>query len=156
MLLRRKAISLNMIPFSRQELVRAYRGAYNASKVIPRSNAHRLLLFYAAECGLKAIWLRQQSKEILDIPILASDRPVQHDLNKMIDLLRLGKERLLPSEILLPDLKLSGGQFLPRKHSSGELNQAWRYGGNLSAPHSDKIFEAALETLNTWIEKELR
>lgn len=138
--------------------MRAYRGAYNASKVNPRSNAHRLLLFYATECGLKAVWLKQQNKEILDVPIVArnSDRPVQHDLNKMLDLLRLGKERLLPSELQLTDLKISGGQMLQRKHPSGELNQAWRYGGSLSGPHSDKVFEMTLETLTSWIEKELR
>jgi len=147
-----------MIPFSRQELVRACRGAYNASQVTPRTNAHRLLLFYAAECGLKAIWLRQQNMDILyeSITDRLSGRPVLHDINKMLDLLRLGKERQLPGEIELPDLKATRGVILKRKHTSAELNQAWRYGGNLCAPHDDKIFENALEALNNWIAKELK
>lgn len=146
-----------MIPFSRQELVRAYRGAYNASKVIPRTNAHRLLLFYAAECGLKAVWLRQQNKNILDEPILTriDKKPVLHDLNKMLDLLRAGKERMLPNDLNLPDLKTTGGATLKRKHTQGELNQAWRYGGSLTQPNCDNTLEAALENLNSWIEKEL-
>lgn len=147
-----------MIPFSRQELVRAYKNAYSASKVTSRSNAHRLLLFYAAECGLKAVWLRQQNKDILDEAILnrAGDKPVMHDLNKMLDLLRAGKERMLPNALSLPDLKASGGAILARKHTPGELNQAWRYGGSLSQPNCDNTLESALENLNSWIAKELR
>ncbi len=147
-----------MIAFSRQELERAWRGAYKASQVASRTNAHRLLLFYAAECGLKAAWLRRQNKDMLDAQILdeKSDRPVAHDLNKILDTLKAGSELRLPLNLQLPALKDSNKQELQRKCGAGELNQAWRYGGKLEAPHDDAALERALEGVSKWLNGELR
>lgn len=147
-----------IIPFSRQELRRAWHEAYVASQQVTRSNAHRLLLFYSAECGLKAAWLKRQNKEILDEQIMdaASTHPVSHDLNKVLDLLRAGQERKLPPSFRLPHLRGYAGIELPRHCTAGQLNQAWRYGGKLEAPDTDQVVEAVLENLYQWLKGELR
>lgn len=147
-----------MIIFSRPELVKAWRNAYNASKVIPRTNAHRLLLFYSAECGLKAVWLLRQNKDILDVPMLdeKSDQPVNHDLNKMLDTLKAGKEIRLPFDLKLSSVTGSNKQKLHRGCNPGQLNEAWRYGGKLEAPHDDATLESALEGVFQWLNGELR
>jgi hypothetical protein len=147
-----------IIPFSRQELRRAWQEAYAASQKITRSNAHRLLLFYSAECGLKAAWLKRQNKEILDEQIMdaTATHSVSHDLNKVLDLLRAGQEQRLPPNLRLPDLRNTAGTQLSRHCSSGQINQAWRYGGKLEAPNTDQKIEVALESLYQWLKGELR
>lgn len=57
------------IPFTDRELTRAWRNAFSVSKVDPRGNPHRLLLFYAIECGLKAAYLKKHSKTVVDSTI---------------------------------------------------------------------------------------
>lgn len=147
-----------MITFSRQELESAWRNAYKAANVVQRTNAHRLLLFYSAECGLKAAWLRQQNKSILDMPMLdeKTDQPVKHDLNKMLDTLKAGKEIRLPIDLKLPSVKGANKQTLSRGCGPGQLNEAWRYGGKLEVPHDDVALERALEGVYKWLIGELR
>ena len=147
-----------MIPFSRRELRSAWVDAYEASKSARRTNAHRLLLFYAAECGLKAAFLKRQSKEVMEGPILdpASEQAVQHDLNKLLDLLNAGARHKIPAPLSLPRLRGQGNVEIVRSCQSGQLNQAWRYGGRLENPHSDVSVEAALEGLHEWLQGELK
>lgn len=147
-----------MISFSRRELVRAWRTAYNASTVKPRTNAHRLLLFYAQECGLKAVVLKRQNKELLDHPIVdeSSTKSVDHDLNKLLDVLKAGNDMKLPTNLNLSALRTAAKVDLKRPCGTGQINQAWRYGGVFSAPHDDQALECALEKLNKWLEGELK
>lgn len=147
-----------MIPFSRRELERAWRTAYNASTVNPRTNAHRLLLFYAQECGLKAVVLKRQNKELLDQPILeeTSARQVAHDLNKLLDILRAGRGLQLPLSLNLRSLRTAERVELRRPCGTGEINQAWRYGGALDGPSDDQALELALEDVQKWLEGELK
>lgn len=147
-----------MIAFSRRELVKAWRQAYSASTVNPRTNAHRLLLFYAQECGLKAVILKRQNKELLDQPVVDenSARQVAHDLNKLLDILRAGRILKLPTRLNLPSLNTANKVLLKRTCETGEINQAWRYGGVLNAPFDDQALELALEKVNKWLEGELR
>jgi len=70
-----------VIPFTDIELQTAWRENQGAAKVGTRTNAHRLLLFYSVECGLKAVLLKRQSKDCTDsCPEL---REVRHDINKL-------------------------------------------------------------------------
>lgn len=140
-----------MIPFTRRELTRAWRQAYDASKVTPPSNAHRLLLFYAVECGLKASYLKRQNAEILD-SVIASD--LMHDLNRVMDKLFMGATYHLPANLSLCTITLNNNQ-VARRCESRELNQVWRYGGQLMLPCDDSILEQALKSVNIWIAKEL-
>ncbi len=57
------------IPFTNRELVRAWRNSLDVSKSEQRTNPHRLLLFYAIECGLKAAYLKQINKTVIDSDI---------------------------------------------------------------------------------------
>jgi hypothetical protein len=141
-----------MIPFTRRELHNAWRSAKAASIVQPRTNPHRLLLFYAAECGLKAVYLKQQQADIIDGDI--ADK-LKHDLNKIMDLLRMGKDYLLPISLSLPAIKQKDGTERQRPCDAGTLNQVWRYGGSLKNP-SDAAIEQQLEKINLWIAEELR
>jgi len=147
-----------MISFSRRELESAWRTAYRASKVNPRTNAHRLLLFYAQECGLKAAVLRRQNKELLDQHIVdeRSAKSVEHDLNKLLDILRAGKSLQLPTCLNLPALKTAEKNELKRPCGTGQINQAWRYGGVLGAPSDDQALEQALESVHKWLDGELK
>lgn len=146
-----------MIPFSRRELSNAWTNAYHVSKSSPRSNAHRLLLFYAIECGLKAAWLKRNHKDILDEPIVDSPagRSVLHDLNKLLDLLHVGRTKRVPT-LKLPALHRKNGTPLVRHCAAGELNQVWRYGAQLELPNADSTVESALEEINIWLTTELK
>jgi hypothetical protein len=140
-----------MIPFTRRELTRAWRQAYDASRVTPPSNAHRLLMFYAAECGLKASYLKQRNVEILDSTIASE---LMHDLNRVMDRLFIGATYHLPNSLSLNAITQNGNQ-IARNCECRELNQVWRYGGRLTLPNDDVRIEHALNEVNKWILKEL-
>lgn len=141
-----------MIVFSQRELVRAWNRLMVAAKDESRSNAHRLLLFYAAECGLKAAYLRRNNKDMLDGAIADE---LRHDINRVIDRLHAGAHLKLPAQMTLPPLRGKEGQTVARNCSSGDINQVWRYGGDLAQP-SDVEIEEKLEKINQWIDKEIQ
>ncbi len=149
-----------MIPFTLRELQNAWKSARNAAKVPTRTNPHRLLLFYATECGLKAVFLKQRSENIFDEKFIKkvkqtdSKRELQHDLNEIMDLLRMGKDYLLPSGLSLPAVKQKDGTERQRACDASTLNQVWRYGGSLQNA-ADSALEQQLEKINKWIAKEL-
>lgn len=141
-----------MVPITRRELVKAWGELRQASKTTNRVNPHRLLLFYAAECGLKAIYLRESNADVLDETTIGLKN---HDLNQVMDKLRMGKEYRLPVSLNLPDLRCAGA-VQPRKCGSGTLNQVWRYGSKCETPADDTQLEATLERVNEWIAGEIR
>jgi hypothetical protein len=140
-----------MIPFTRRELANAWRVAIAAAEGIRRSNAHRLLLFYAAECGLKAVYLRRVNKDVLEAQI-AED--LKHDVNRMLTLVRAGRDLFLPDSYRLAAVRGSDGNSVPRNFGCSSLNQAWRYGGVLVQP-TDSDVESKLQEINLWIAKEI-
>lgn len=145
-----------MIPFSRRELTRAWDGAACAAQVCPRSNAHRLLLFYAVECGLKAAYLKRQNMDVWDGSLLDSKtgRPFMHDVNGILDECKAGLT--LPKHLELSPLTVkNSGQSVPRHCGAGDLNQVWRYGGHLQKP-TDTDVEILLFAIHKWITKELQ
>lgn len=141
-----------MIPITRRELVKAWTELRKASKSTIRANPHRLLLFYAAECGLKAVYLKGANAEVLDENTIDLK---SHDLNQVMDKLRMGREYRLPVSLNLPGLRVQGA-LSPRKCGSGSLNQVWRYGSKCELPVDDLQLEATLEKVNEWIAGELR
>ena len=141
-----------MIPITRRELVKAWAELRQASKAANRVNPHRLLLFYAAECGLKAIYLKDNNAEVLDEDTIGLK---SHDLNQVMDKLKMGKEFRLPVSLNLPQLR-TAGKIQPRKCGSGSLNQVWRYGSKCEHPMDDTQLEATLEKVNEWIAGEIR
>ena len=125
--------------------------AYHSSKVT--NNAVRLLLFYAVECGLKTVVMKRENLSSTDETYLFAK--VQHDLNKLLDYLRAGKDIKITSKLILSDYK--NNQRLPtsRHCFSKDLNQIWRYGGSCKEP-TDEELEHELQNINNWIQGELK
>ena len=149
------------IPFTDREMERAWRNnlsAYHNSPQIPRTNAHRLLLFYAVECGLKVILMKRKRKKRTDDCAEISE--CQHNINKLLDCLGAGGSLNLP-EIFIQEISDTRNNKKPRKLNSGQINQMWRYGGQVVSivtepkKATDKDIETRLVTILKWIEREI-
>ncbi|WP_447776508.1 hypothetical protein [Pseudomonas chlororaphis] len=142
---------MSAIPFSSRELKRAWRELAEVSTPgTNRKNAHRLLLFYAVECGLKAVWLKRQNRTLFTQEDI--DR-TGHDLRGIVKDLRLGSEYVLPQTLQLTAATHSG-LTVPRNGNITILHQAWRYGGQCITP-GDTICENQLVAILAWINKEM-
>lgn len=141
-----------MIPFTRRELIKAWSNARAASQVTHRTDAHRLLLFYAVECGLKATLLRRQNLDVIG-ELVAKN--YLHDLNGLMTELRMSREFFLPRNLMLAPLRRTDGTQHIRNADSGTLNQIWRYGGDLGNEQNE-LLEKTLEKICEWIAKEIR
>lgn len=75
-----------------------------------------------------------------------------HDLNRILDKVNADKALRLPDQLTLQPIK--NPETIRRCHI-GELNQIWRYGGELEKPKDHEI-EQHLETIQLWIAKELQ
>lgn len=139
------------IPFTNRELVRAWRSSLDVSKSEQRTNPHRLLLFYAIECGLKATYLKQINKTVIDSDIA---QQFSHDINKLCEKLSINSSFMLPQSLCMKDCKVDS-KDVTRTCSPSEINQIWRYGGTLDGVENDIFLEGKLEKLNEIIEKEL-
>jgi hypothetical protein len=142
------------IPFTDRELKNAWRDLSTAASPLgsTRNNPHRLLLFYAVECGLKAVWLKRQNRSLFDQDDIDK---TGHDLKQVLKDLNVGAELFqLPQELVLPSV-LQNGALQPRKGGISILHQAWRYGGRCVTP-ADNDCERQLEQVLTWIQGELK
>lgn len=117
-----------------------------AARELPHDpDAAALLLFYAAECGLKSIYMVQNNlKDTADarggaIPA----RSYIHDIVKLSDAIRIPKSAYAPN----PSFSLSRTRAVI---NVAELHQAWRYGERLEG--TDVIY-AWLLRLFDWIKK---
>jgi hypothetical protein len=137
--------------------LKAYEQANNISPNI-RTNAHRLLLFYSIECGLKATLMKRDKANCTDVCPKVIE--CGHDINKLLDALRAGHTLKIPSIIVMQ--ARNGNK---RSLNSGEINQMWRYGGQVThtqhqkgnlLPLSDKDLETLLIEISKWIKEELQ
>lgn len=145
---------MSAIPFTDRELTRAWRELSMVAlspAIGDRQNPHRLLLFYAVECGLKAVWLKRQSRTLFDG---ADIHRMGHDLQQVLKDLKIGSALSLPEAFQLSAVSL-GTASLPRKGKFGDVHQAWRYGGRCHAP-TDQDCEQQLLKVLTWIQGELK
>jgi hypothetical protein len=147
----RRNTSTSMIPITRREFQHAWSSAQAASIVQPRTNPHRLLLFYATECGLKAVFLKQQRTDVIDDN--TKPKP-NHNLNHLMTQVHLGKEYFLPTGLSISPIQQKDGTEVLRPCDAGTLNQVWRYGASLTNG-ADMQIETQLEKINLWIAKEL-
>lgn len=138
-----------MVPFTFREMKRAWRQNRKAGTVVSANNSHRLLLFYATECGLKALILKRKR---LDSTIGCKQiQSAGHNLNKLLDDLRAGADLKIKKELSLSPI--NSGK-LTRNCGVGDLNQIWRYGGKCQNI-SDKEIQKSLELINQWLEEQL-
>jgi hypothetical protein len=145
---------MSVIPFTDRELKNAWRELCAIAMPGPantRKNPHRLLLFYAVECGLKAVWLKRQSRSLFDREDI--DR-TGHNLRQVLKELKVGAELSLPENLQLSPVTRNGAQE-PRNGDISILHQAWRYGGSCTAP-TDNDCERQLEQVLKWIQGELK
>jgi hypothetical protein len=143
---------MSALPFTDRELSRAWRELSDAATPGgERKNAHRLLMFYAVECGLKAIWLKRQNRTLFN---KADIERTGHDLRVIVKELRLGSQYDLPEHYQLDPAK-HGTTHLPRNGDISILHQAWRYGGQCITPN-DITCESKLTALLSWIRKEIK
>lgn len=143
------------IPFTDRELTRAWRQLRQTSLPLAnqgRNNAHRLLLFYAVECGLKAVWLKRKNQTLFTKEDI---QQTGHDLSRTLDQLKAGKGLSLPQHVQLPTVKDTHNQTIPRNGGADILHQAWRYGGMCQLPN-DTACEQQLEQVLEWINGELQ
>jgi hypothetical protein len=104
-----------------------------------------LLLFYAAECGLKERLIRRCNGR--DTSVVEAT----HDLRKLAKLLRL------PGSIGDQLDRLHTCRLDPAKRGSvplPELHQAWRYGAKLDTTDEERA-QSALRALITWCEQDM-
>lgn len=145
---------MSAIPFTDRELRTAWRelsAAATPTAENSRQNPHRLLLFYAVECGLKAVWLKDQNRTLFEG---ADINRVGHDLQQILKDLRVSSDLALPISFQLPPAT-KGTTSLPRNGKFGDVHQAWRYGGKCRAPTDQDCEQQLLKVLN-WIRGELK
>jgi len=109
-------------------------------------------LFYAVECGLKAVWLKRQNLRTLFDG--ADIHRMGHDLQQVLKDLMVGSDLSLSASFRLPEAN-QGSRFLPRSSKFGDVHQAWRYGGRCEVPTDQDCEEQLLKVLR-WIQGELK
>ena len=138
-----------MLTFTFRELKRAWENSSSIfDEATNKTNAHRLLLFYAVEVGLKALVLKRAHQTDTE----GRFEEIKHDLNKLIDILRIGNEFRLIEDIQLSALKYPER---PRNKKIGDLNQIWRYGAEAKQP-ADRELEQQLLKIQEKIRGELK
>lgn len=111
-----------------------------------RNNAHRLVLFYAVENGLKALIMRLERTRDGEADFSVE----QHNLNKLLDRVRATTALRLERQIRIRN-ELSQSQ---RSCEVGDINQMWRYGCVADQP-DDSQLESNLNKIALWIEEQL-
>lgn len=145
---------MSAVPFTDRELRQAWRELSAIATPVAgstRKNPHRLLLFYAVECGLKAVWLRRQNRRLFDREDIDK---TGHNLRQMLKELKVGDDLSLPENLQLPSVTHNGAPQ-PRNGDISILHQAWRYGGKCTVPN-DNDCEHQLERVLSWIQGELK
>ena len=145
---------MSAIPFTQRELKRAMKELSTVA-TLPggnaRTNPHRLMLFYAVECGLKAVWLKRQSRSLFDKDDITK---TGHDLRQVLKDLKVGSQLSLPASIQLSEV-VQDKKSVARGGDISILHQAWRYGGECKTP-TDRDCETQLEKVLNWIQGELK
>lgn len=142
-----------MITFTDRELRRAWRENLDVSRLeSPIENPKLLLLFYAAECGLKALVLKNDNHSLSEESPIISE--AGHDLRGLMRYLRIDGQFRLPRHLSLPPIRRTGKNKKERGASLKDLNQVWRYGGKLNPKIKNEIQEE-LKRLNDWLKERL-
>lgn len=138
--------------FSDAELRKSWRNLSNEiEKANKKNNTHRLLMFYAIECGLKCVWLKRNAKSLFEKNEISK---FGHNLKLITKELRIGPEIALDEKIELKPIK-HHGRPIKREGAFEEIHQVWRYGGSCKTP-TDHECEIKLQKALNWIKENLR
>lgn len=107
----------------------------------------RLILFYAVECGLKSLLLKQIGCDTYnDLVVYCSTNPDKkvagHDIKALI------KEVNPRNEYVLKDIHLHDGNRTVRPR---QFNELWRYGPAVANPEEEENAEKVLGKIAEWI-----
>lgn len=123
---------------SRREMERAFR----QHKTVANSGdglSHKLLLFYAIECGLKAELMKRSG--VAEYHALPSDQQFGHDLREALRLLRV------PATLKIGSTQTR--QKDPQTVDAARLHQAWRYG--IECVDEESVLKS-LQAILRWLE----
>ncbi len=89
-----------------------------------------LLLFYAAECGLKSVYMFRNNLKVTDEARgqAASARSFSHDLRSLIQALNISQSSIKPPPPIVIERSGLNGH-------AGVLHEAWRYGEKVRDTH---------------------
>ena len=104
-----------------------------------------LLLFYAAECGLKSVYMIQNNLKVTDEArgAAVSARSFSHNIGLLIQALNISRASIKPIPPVVIDR-------LGQTGSPSELHEAWRYGEKIRDTHTICIW---LTSLVEWCKK---
>ncbi len=146
----KRRVPFTMIKISRREFEKGWKRARAVYSTVPpgaqTNNAHRLMLFYAVENGLKALIMRLERTRDGE----ADFTNELHNLNRLLDRARASSKLRLSNSVLIKDEVA----HVPRNCGVGEINQMWRYGCVAEKPNDAEI-ESSLEFVAQWIEEQL-
>ncbi|MEU3599981.1 hypothetical protein ABZ714_14840 [Streptomyces sp. NPDC006798] len=128
----------------RRDQLRGSAESVDANDAFEDGGTVGLLLFYAAECGLKErLIVRQGHRD-------------SGALEPTHDLRRLAKELRLPRAMAARLDRLQSCRMHPSTRGTvalGDLHQAWRYGAKID-PADEKDAQEALRALISWCEQD--
>ena len=128
-----------MISVTLREIEKSFRRHRNVVYSAHASSAtHRMVLFYAVECGLKTVYMRRNR-------LRKTDGAVTSFGHRLADLLAS-----LRCTYRLRDVKGKDGIPIPSK----SLHEAWRYGKALENQR-ELSCETSLKNIILWINNEL-
>lgn len=111
-----------------------------------------LLLFYAVECGLKAVWLKQTktrtTARIRDAQTLVLFKQNGHNLRKWVKKLNISTTKVGET----PSFRLArGGSSLDIE----KAHQSWRYGVAMNS-RDERVLVEWLEKICDWIKENIK
>lgn len=140
-------MSSQKIPARVSQLQKAFRYHLQASTQTTGTSSY-LLLFYAAECGMKSVWLQRNrlktTKDISDSTLLSREG---HNLDWWKKQLRISA-RIVGET---PHFSLAaGGSDL----NIEKAHEVWRYGIRMDTEKEKRVVEW-LQTVCSWIKEEI-
>ncbi len=134
-----------MIDLPQKALRRRAGELAKAAGEVTNQNSRALLLFYAAECGLKAIYMANNVLHTTSSSHTA--KAATFFVHRLDDLI---VELKVPASTIAP--RPASCMFQGKAVAVGELNQVWRYGGTLE---EQPAILSWLENLVAYVRKEL-
>lgn len=143
---------MSQINITRSEFQRSFRNhylLYNKTKAGFSPCTRRLILFYAVECGLKSLILKNIGKntyeELSEYYQTNGKRMPGHNIKEMT------KEVGIETAFSLKSIQLArGGRIMSEKY-----NELWRYGASISNLQEEEREEQTLIDIAEWLRQRI-
>jgi len=130
-----------MLHISRKEMEKAFRyhqNFFDNSKNESHRNIRMMVLFYAVECGLKALYMRQNNLERTNQTNHnnQSIENIRHNLNILLDRMKI--------KLQVPKITTENNTQVEHE----DLHTAWRYGKKLHRQKEQKCIDTLIKILS--------